>query len=62
VKRMAGVLDPDAVARTIVKGVARKRFLIIPGARARLLFVVHNLSFGWLTRTVSDFVIRRYKS
>jgi 3-dehydrosphinganine reductase len=62
VKRMAGVLKPDAVARTIVKGVARKRFLIIPGARARLLFVVHNLSFGWLTRTVSDFVIRRYKS
>jgi 3-dehydrosphinganine reductase len=61
VKRMAGVLDPDAVARTIVRGVARKRFRIIPGARARLLFVVHSLSLGWLTRTVSDLVIRRYR-
>lgn len=58
VKHMAGVLHPDAVARTIVRGVARKRFMIIPGARARLLFVLHSLSFGWLTRTVSDFVIR----
>jgi hypothetical protein len=47
-----------AFARTIVRGVARKRFMIIPGVRARLLFVVHNLSFGWLTRSVSDLVIR----
>ena len=61
VKGMAGVLDPDAVAETIVKGVARKRFLIIPGVRARLLYVAHVLSFGWLTRTVSDFVIRRVR-
>jgi short-subunit dehydrogenase len=61
VKRMAGILDPDAVAETIVRGVARKRFLIIPGVRARLLYVGHVLSFGWLTRTVSDFVIRRLR-
>jgi len=59
VKLMAGTLDPDAVAETIITGVARRRFLIIPGARARMTYVAHALSFGWTTRTVSDFVIRR---
>ena len=61
VKQMAGVLDPTAVARTIVNGVARKRFMIIPGARAKLLYALHVISFGWLTRTVSDLVIRQFR-
>jgi len=59
VKRMAGVLTPDGVAQAVVKGVARGRFMIIPGGRARLLYVLHALSLGWLTRTASDCVIRR---
>jgi nucleoside-diphosphate-sugar epimerase len=61
VKQMAGVLDPTAVARTIVSGVARKRFMIIPGARVKLLYALHVISFGWLTRTVSDLVIRQFR-
>ncbi len=61
VKGMAGVLKPDAVAATIVRGVGRRRFLIIPGARARLLYVLHVLSFGWLTRVSSDLIIGRIR-
>jgi short-subunit dehydrogenase len=61
VKRMAGMLNADAVAQTIVKGVGRQRFLIIPGARARLLYVLHVLSFGWLTRVTSDLIIGRLR-
>ncbi len=58
---MAGDLDPDAVARTIVRRAARRRFMIIPGVRVRLLFVVHTLPFGWLKRSVSDLVIHRLR-
>jgi len=61
VKRMAGVLTADAVAETLVKGVGRQRFLIIPGARAQLLYVFHMLSFGWLTRVVSDGIVGRVR-
>jgi len=59
VKHMAGVLQPDAVARTIVRGVSRRRFMVIPGWRARFLYAVHLLSFGTVTRAASDLVIRR---
>lgn len=61
VKRMAGVLRADAVAETIVKGVGRQRFLIVPGARAQVLYVFHMLSFGWLTRVVSDRIVGRVR-
>ncbi len=60
-KQSAGVLDPDAVARTIVTGVSRRRFMIVPGARARLLYVLNALSLGWLTRVSSDLIIRRVR-
>ena len=61
VKQLAGVLDPDAVARTIVKGVGRRRFRIIPGALARVVYVLDALSLGWLARISSDLIIRRVR-
>jgi len=61
VKQLAGVLNPDAVARTIVKGVGRRRFRIIPGVLARLVYVLDALSLGWLARISSDLIIRRVR-
>ena len=61
VKQLAGVLNPDAVARTIVKGVGRRRFRIIPGVLARLVYVLDALSLGWLARISSDLIIRRLR-
>ena len=61
VKQMAGVLTADGVAETVVRGVTRQRFLIVPGARARLLYAFHLLSGGWLTRVVSDRIVGRVR-
>ena len=61
VKQLAGVLNPDAVARTIVKGVGRRRFRIIPGVLARVVYVLDALSLGWMARISSDLIIRRVR-
>lgn len=59
VKTMAGLLEPDYVAGVVIKGLIKKRFMIIPGSRARLLYFIHHISNGSLTRTPSDIIIAR---
>lgn len=54
IKYFAGLLAPDVVARAIVRGVRRGKFLIIPGVMARLLYCFHRLTNGWVTRVTSD--------
>lgn len=56
VKRMAGVVSPEAVARAAVAGAARRQFLVIPGLQAQAVRIVHALSFGHLSRLTADAV------
>lgn len=57
VKNMAGTLDPGKVARAVLRGVSKKRFLIIPGFTLKLLYCFHRMSSGKLTRFVSDKIV-----
>ncbi len=57
VKSLAGLLDPDAVARAIVKALRKKKFLVIPGLAAKFLYFNHRLSNGFLTRYPSDLIV-----
>lgn len=59
VKSMAGSLDPEYVARIIVKGIQRKQFLIIPGRMVRLLYLFQRLEGGCMSRATADWVARR---
>ncbi len=54
VKGLAGLLEPEAVARAILSGMRRKRFLVVPGLAAKFLFFIHRVSNGFLTRVPSD--------
>ena len=58
VKRLAGCLQPEYVAKKIVKGIEKNRFLIVPGLLTKLLYFNHRISNGHLTRITSDWVIR----
>ncbi|MBW1899586.1 MAG: SDR family oxidoreductase [Deltaproteobacteria bacterium] len=58
VKGLAGVLKPENVAKTVVKGILKKKFLIIPGFKCRFLYITQKLSPGWLSRAISDSAIR----
>jgi len=57
VKHLAGVLKPDHVAGTILRGIEKGRFLIIPGFRARSLYYLQRYLPGRLTRMVPDMVV-----
>ncbi|MBU1171389.1 MAG: SDR family NAD(P)-dependent oxidoreductase [Proteobacteria bacterium] len=57
VKSLAGCLNPDVVAKAIVKGIQKKSFLVIPGFAAKFLYFNHRLSNGVLTRYPSDLII-----
>ncbi len=58
VKGLAGFLKPDTVARVIVRGVARGKFLIVPGFTARTMHFLHRVSNGVLSRSTSDLVVK----
>ena len=58
VKSLAGLLKPEYVARTIVKALKKKRFLVVPGLMARYLYFNHRISNGHLTHFFSDLIVR----
>lgn len=58
VKSMGGFLKPDYVARVIVKAIAKKKYFVIPGKSTAFLYFLHRLSNGFLSRLVSDNIIR----
>jgi 3-dehydrosphinganine reductase len=54
----SSVLSADHVARTILKGVKKGKYLIIPGFEGKLLFRLTQL-LGSLTYPVMDLLIRQ---
>ena len=58
VKSMAGLLKPEYVAKTIVKALKKKKFLVVPGLMARYLYFNHRISNGHLTHFFSDLIVR----
>ncbi len=59
VKMMAGRLTAQYTARAIVRAIQKRRFLVVPGKMARLVFLGHRLTSGLTTRLTSDWMIRR---
>ncbi|MEN6475373.1 MAG: SDR family NAD(P)-dependent oxidoreductase [Syntrophaceae bacterium] len=57
VKHLAGVLKPAYVAETILRGVEKGRFLIIPGFLAKSLYYLQCYLPGRLTRLAPDLVV-----
>lgn len=58
-KDASGLLTPEYTAKVIVKAVAKKKFFVIPGMQSRFLYMLHRLSNGRLSRTVSDMIVSR---
>ncbi len=58
-KQVAGTLTPAYVAKVIVKAIAKKRYFVIPGSLTKLYYLLHRLSNGFLTRLVSDIVVKQ---
>jgi 3-dehydrosphinganine reductase len=54
----AGMLRPDEVAESIIGGIMRRRYLILPGFESKLLFYLSGL-FGGLVYPIMDMVITR---
>ena len=54
----SGVMEPERVADAILRGVARKRYIITPGSEGRILYHAHNL-LGKLVYPVMDWQVRR---
>ena len=52
-----GVLSPERVARTLVRNLSGRRFLIIPGLRARLSWLAYRLLPGLVHRIMDHDVL-----
>lgn len=58
IARGAGLMQPQAVARACVRGMLRRRFLIVPGAQARLSYAIKRLIPGLLYRLMDGMVLQ----
>ena len=56
-KKMAGQLKPDFVAERVLQAVARKKYMVVPGFRAKWLWYTQRLTPA-LFRLSSDMIIR----
>ncbi|MGB5217858.1 MAG: SDR family oxidoreductase [Smithella sp.] len=57
-KNLAGLLTPEKAAKAIVRGIRKKKFLVVPGIAAKSLYFWHRMSNGLLTRMPSDWIIK----
>jgi 3-dehydrosphinganine reductase len=57
VKNLSMIMTPEDAARVIVEAIEKKKYMFIPGAPTRFLWLLHRISNGWLTRMTSDTVI-----
>ncbi|HNW30538.1 MAG TPA: SDR family oxidoreductase [Spirochaetota bacterium] len=58
-KDLMGTLRTDYVARFIIRGIARGKYLIMPGYLSRFLYLVQRFSPGWISRRVADSTVAR---
>jgi short-subunit dehydrogenase len=58
VKSLAGLLTSKQAAKAIVRGIKRKKFLVVPGFMAKSLLFWHRISNGLLTRMPGDLIIK----
>lgn len=56
-KNAGGFLTPEYTARVIVKGIGKRKFMIIPGLQSRFVYFLHRISNGRLSRMVSDMIV-----
>jgi 3-dehydrosphinganine reductase len=57
-KNMGGLLEPEFVARCIIRGIRKNRYMIIPGFMARLLYYNQCFTPGWMFRFSEDLIAR----
>jgi nucleoside-diphosphate-sugar epimerase len=58
-KKMAGSLTPQYVAKKVVKGIQKRQYFVIPGIKIKMLYLTQRFSPGFIARAVTDFVVTR---
>ena len=54
----ANLMKPETVAAAMLKGMARREFIIIPGADGRFTYIMKRL-FPWLVEMVTDSQVKK---
>lgn len=54
VKLLAGVLKPETVARSILRGIRWNRFIVVPGFLAKFMYHAKRYSPGCIPRLIAD--------
>ncbi len=61
-KNIAGTLPIDAACREVLEGLARRRFYVIPGRKARRTAAMSRHLPDWATARIADRIVRRAMS
>ncbi|MBF0121123.1 MAG: SDR family NAD(P)-dependent oxidoreductase [Desulfobacterales bacterium] len=59
VKKLAGSLKPEYVARVVIKGMSNNKYMIIPGLMAKIAYYSQIYLGGWSSRAIADWIIKR---
>ncbi|MBW1893618.1 MAG: SDR family oxidoreductase [Deltaproteobacteria bacterium] len=61
VSETGGLLQPDYVAKVMIKGIGKKRFIIIPGFMGKATYIVKRL-FPGIIEAIMDWDIKKVQS
>lgn len=56
----AGSLNPDKVAEVIINGIKKKKYIILPGVEAKLIYIANNI-LGRNLYPIIDYLVKKYK-
>ncbi len=58
IKKITGVLSADTIAKTIMKAILKRKFMIVPGFMGKTTWLLHRLLNGYGTRLLTDILIK----
>jgi short-subunit dehydrogenase len=59
IKYTVGLLDPEPVARAILKGIRKRKYFVMPGLMLKLVYLSHRLTNGRISRFVADMIVKK---
>lgn len=58
IKKMAGMLSAETIAKKMVGAIQNNKYMVVPGAMSKITWVIHRMFNGYGTRIITDGIIK----
>ncbi|HOE21489.1 MAG TPA: SDR family NAD(P)-dependent oxidoreductase, partial [Spirochaetota bacterium] len=58
IKKMAGMLSAETIAKKMVGAIQNNKYMVVPGAMSKITWFIHRMFNGYGTRIITDGIIK----